>query len=369
MEPKTLELKLSRAQVAGHDLLRVELQAVRGAPLSPEVALVLDRSGSMAGRKLAEAKATARFLLSALPETGRLALVAYDHEVEVGGFSREEALGFLEGLEARGNTALHAGWKMGAELLRNPSRPRFLLLLTDGLANVGLTDPEALVQEAAKAAEAGVYTFTLGFGEGYDRELLAGMALAGGGTHLYAAQGELQEALEGELAFLRGPVNLGARLALGKQVRHLAPFAPGERRVVLLRVEGEMPLEVEEQTPHGKVSRLFPLPPRAPKGSPDWHLVELEELLAAEPHDKEETKALRQQALDLKERLEGHPLAQNPRAQALVEALEAFAGTLAQLARRFDIHLSDRAAREGRAYATRLFSEERTLAQRYRKRS
>ncbi|WP_234554299.1 vWA domain-containing protein [Thermus caliditerrae] len=376
MEPKTLELKLSRALVAGHDLLRVELQAVRGAPLAPEVALVLDRSGSMAGGKLAEAKAAARLLLSALPETGRLALVAYDHEVEVGGFSREEALGFLEGLEARGNTALHAGWKMGTELLRNPSRPRFVLLLTDGLANVGLTDPEALVQEAAKAAEAGVYTFTLGFGEGYDRELLAGMALAGGGTHLYAAQGELQEALEGELAFLRGPVNLGARLALGEQVRHLAPFAPGERRVVLLRVEGEMPLEVEERTPHGKVSRLFPLPPRAPKGSPDWHLVELEELLAAgarllaaEPQDKEEAKALRQQALDLKELLEGHPLAQNPRAQGLVEALEAFAGTLAQLARRFDIHLSDRAAREGRAYATRLFSEERTLAQRYRKRS
>ncbi|WP_038045162.1 hypothetical protein [Thermus caliditerrae] len=177
---------------------------------------------------------------------------------------------------------------------------------------MGLTDPAALVQEAAQAAEAGVYTFTLGFGEEYDRELLAGMALAGGGTHLYAAQGELQEALEGELAFLRGPVNLGVRLALGKQVRHLAPFAPGERQAVLLRVEGEVPLEVKGRTPHGKVSRVFPLPPRAPKGSPDWHLVELEELLAAEPHDKEETKALRQQALDLKERLEGHPWPKTP---------------------------------------------------------
>ncbi|MCX7856356.1 MAG: VWA domain-containing protein, partial [Anaerolineae bacterium] len=156
---------------------------------SPELALVLDRSGSMAGDKLREAKRAARSLIHALPQGARLAVVAYHDEVEVGGFTRKEAKAFLASLEAGGSTALHAGWQRGVELLADESRPRLVILLSDGLANMGLTDPEALAEEARRAASMGIYTVTLGFGEGYDRHLMAAMARAGGGVHHYVAQG------------------------------------------------------------------------------------------------------------------------------------------------------------------------------------
>lgn len=85
-----LGLRLCRARVKGQDLLKVALLTPRRASLTPDLALVLDRSGSMAGRKLQEAKAAALAVLEAFPERGRVAVVVYDHEVEVGGLDRKE---------------------------------------------------------------------------------------------------------------------------------------------------------------------------------------------------------------------------------------------------------------------------------------
>ncbi len=375
MATRTLRIQVLRGQVDGQDLVRLELQAVAGAPLAPEAAFVLDRSGSMADGKLEEAKAAVRYLLSAFPEAGRLALVAYDDEVLVGGFSREEATRFLEELEARGTTALHAGWKTGVELLKDEARPRFVFLLSDGLANVGLRHPEALAEESRRAADKGVYTFTLGFGEGYDRRLMASMALSGGGTHLYVAQGELKEGLEGELALLKGPVNLGAKVRLGEEVRHLAPFAPGERRVLLLPVADAKEVEVIERAPGGKVRQRHPLPSPALEGTEAWRKVELEALvqegakaLAQEIRSREEAEALRERVQGLLERLEGHSLRDEPRVKALLDALTAFAELLVRLAKRYDAEVSDRVAREGAAYSSLLFSEERASRRGYRRR-
>ena len=106
-------LRVSRGVVGGKDLLRVELTAPERPPLTPDLALVLDRSGSMAGAKLQEAKAAALALLEAFPERGRVAVVAYNHEVEVGGLDRKAARAYLEALKASGRTALHAGWRQG----------------------------------------------------------------------------------------------------------------------------------------------------------------------------------------------------------------------------------------------------------------
>ncbi|MGC8967641.1 MAG: vWA domain-containing protein [Thermus sp.] len=370
-----LGLRLSRALVKGQDLLKVALLAPRRAPLTPDLALVLDRSGSMAGRKLQEAKAAALAVLEAFPERGRVAVVAYDHEVEVGGLDRKAARAYLEALEARGSTALHAGWRQGALLLKDPTRPRFLFLLSDGLANVGLTDPEALAEEARKAAREGVYTFTLGFGEGYHRGLMARMAREGGGVHRYVAEGELLAALLAELAFLKAPVNLGVRVRLGGTEVHLAPFAPEEERVLLLPVEAPV-LEVEEGLPGGAVLHRLPLPEPAPEGSEAWREVELEallweagRLLEREAASEEEAKALAEEAEALSASLRAHPLGESERALALVQALEAFKGAMERLAASYDALASDRVAREGAAFLTQLSFPLRLSRMRYRDRT
>ncbi|PZA06060.1 MULTISPECIES: VWA domain-containing protein [unclassified Meiothermus] len=367
-----LELRLNQAVVKGKAFLKVEVKARRRRPLTPGVALVLDRSGSMAGRKLEEAKAAARHLLSALSPKARLGLVAYDHEVTVGGFARQEVAGFLRDLEARGTTALHAGWAKGVEILKDEKRPRVVFLLSDGLANQGLTDPERLAQEAKKAAARGVYTFTLGFGEAYDRHLLAGMAQAGGGTHHYVAQGELLPTLVTEMAFLEGPVNLGVRLALGKNVHHLAPFAPGEERVLLLPVEGEA-LEVAERLPEDVRRVHLPLPEPTAEESPLWKEAELEvlllegaQLLKTEATSPEEASGLKEQAETLLAHLRAHPLGKTPRVQAMAEALSAFSEGTELLAQRFDPGVSDRMAREGLAYSSQMLYQSRPPSYRRR---
>jgi Ca-activated chloride channel family protein len=367
-----LELKVARAVVEGQDWVVLELRAPKGKPLAPEAALVMDRSGSMSGNKLVEAKAAALTLLEAFPEEGRLGLVAYDHEVMVGGFlDRKGARAFLKGLEAGGSTALHAGWEAGVELLSDPSRPRFVFLLSDGLANVGLQDPRALAAEARRAAERGVYTYTLGFGEDYDRFLLEGMALEGGGTHRYAPLGTLRSALEEELAFLKGPVNLGVWVRGRDETRHLGPFAPGERRHLLLRVRAPVSekevLEVGERLPGKTLSHYLSLPEPAPEGSEAWQRVRQEwvfqkgrALLREEVDRPEKARLWVEESRELKELLGELP--QTERGEALAEALEAFEERVQKLREEFDPRRAERLHRRQMAFASQMESEERLYA-------
>lgn len=375
-QPWELALRVSRGVVRGKDLLKVELFAPERTPFIPDLALVLDRSGSMASGKLQEAKAAALALLQTFPAQGRVGVVAYNHQVEVGGLDREAARAYVEALEASGSTALHAGWEQGRLLLQDRGRPRFLFLLSDGLANVGLTDPEALALKAREAARAGVYTFTLGFGEGYDRALLARMAQEGGGIHRYVADGELLETLMEELAFLKAPVNLGVRVALGRAEVHLAPFAPREARVLLLPVEEAQVLEVEEGLPGGAVPQRLPLPEPAPEGSEAWREVELEALLAQagqllgrQADSASEARVLAEEAALLFTELQAHPLGKSDRALSLLRALEAFRKAMERLAARYEARASDRVAREGTAFATNLLFSQRLARLKYRNRT
>ena len=159
------------------------------APL--HVALVLDRSGSMHGAKLETAKRCAAWLAGRLHADDELALVDFDSHVRVlaplapvGSSAVASAIGRIQ---PGGQTNLSGGWLKGLEELRRASgTPRKLLLLTDGLANEGITEPEALVALARGAYESGVGTSTIGFGEGFDEDTLTALADAGGGRAHYA---------------------------------------------------------------------------------------------------------------------------------------------------------------------------------------
>jgi Ca-activated chloride channel family protein len=178
-----------------HCMLELEAPPAPGTTRRPSLhlALVLDRSGSMAGDKLRVARACARYLVRRLRPVDRFALVTYDDDVElrvplapVDPIRLEAALAAI----APGrSTNLSGGWLKGAEVLRGlPARkgPRKVLLLTDGLANVGITDPEALVALARQAGDDGIGTTTIGFGLDFDEVLLTRMAQAGGGNAHFA---------------------------------------------------------------------------------------------------------------------------------------------------------------------------------------
>ena len=157
------------------------------------LALVLDRSGSMAGAKLEAAREAAALLARRLRPADVVSVVAYDHQaLPVARPARRadqpHLLDQIRGIDSGGNTNLSGGWLMGREFVagnRSENGVNRVLLLTDGLANEGITDPDSLVGLCAHAKRDGITTTPIGFGADYDERLLRAMADAGGGNLHY----------------------------------------------------------------------------------------------------------------------------------------------------------------------------------------
>jgi Ca-activated chloride channel family protein len=180
------------------------------------LALVLDRSGSMQGEKIQIAKEAALRVLDRLDERDQAALVVFDDRIDVVQAKaavtpalKASVRAALSLIEARANTALHEGWLTGCRAIASENAAgdagvSRCFLLTDGLANVGITDPEQIAGEAAGIREhAGIGTSTFGIGTDYNELLLGPMAVAGGGQfhHLRTAE-EIANTFIGELGDL-----------------------------------------------------------------------------------------------------------------------------------------------------------------------
>lgn len=178
------------------------------------VALVLDRSGSMGGSKFSMARTAVQHAIRLLAPTDALAVVCYDDHVDTllarapaSAEAKALALDRLAVTDARGATDLAGGWLKGAAELAEgaPEARRRVLLLTDGLANRGLMDPAELDAAAQSLRAQGITTSTFGLGADFDEALLSRLATAGGGRFYFIEQAsqipdfftsELGEALE-----------------------------------------------------------------------------------------------------------------------------------------------------------------------------
>lgn len=207
-------------------LIRLEGQAPATdsarAPLN--LSLVLDRSGSMHGEKLAAARDAAAFLVRRLSPEDRVTVVAYDgdvHTIADAHTPRAAVAPLIQQIEPGGSTNLSGGWLRGRELVAARSRGEKrgmnrVLLLTDGRANMGITDAQKLTGLCASASRTGVTTTTVGFGADYDEALLRAMADAGGGNTYYIerpdqAPGVFEEEIEGLLSLAAQNVAIEVR--------------------------------------------------------------------------------------------------------------------------------------------------------------
>ncbi|MBA3724976.1 MAG: VWA domain-containing protein [Armatimonadetes bacterium] len=263
-------LELTAHEEEGQRLLLVRIAGIESrdeaeeAPLN--VALVIDRSGSMCGPKLAVAKEAAARFVETLGGQDRVAAVVYDDGVDtIFGLKQPSAelARRLRSLETGGSTNLYGGWKEGVDLVGEDG---YVVLLSDGLANVGrYTDAHSLAAKAKAALRRSrVHTTTVGIGMDYDERLMSMMAKEGGGGHYFAHTADaILEALAQERFAIGAASLLGVRAIAGAKAKELGTVFAGETRSAVLEISDlSGGLTIEYRLPGEKEARtaMFVLP-------------------------------------------------------------------------------------------------------------
>jgi Ca-activated chloride channel homolog len=195
------------------------------------LSLVLDRSGSMEGEKMIRAREAAMFCVDQMLAIDRLSVVTFDDRIEVlfpsEPVTNKQAMkDLISRVTARNSTALHEAWVRGgltvSERLLDQGINR-VVLITDGLANVGVTNTDEIVTQAQGLFQRGVSTSTIGIGADFNEDLLMPMAQAGGGNAWHVVEPDdmqhiFQIELEGLIAQFAHTVSLSLIPADGVRV-------------------------------------------------------------------------------------------------------------------------------------------------------
>lgn len=160
-----------------------------------DMIIILDRSGSMSeAKKMPYAKAAIWDVLGRLNNNDRFALVSFADNaivqsplVNVSSATRNYLNNVVSSIQASGGTNMGAGLNAALNLLDNnqSERVRKVLLLSDGQANQGITNPEQLAQIAARATHYGAVLSSIGMGLGFNENLMAKLADYGMGHYSY----------------------------------------------------------------------------------------------------------------------------------------------------------------------------------------
>ncbi|AWV89698.1 vWA domain-containing protein [Bradymonas sediminis] len=246
----------------------IAAQQIDGGERPPlNISLVIDRSGSMRGSKMENAKSAAIALIDKLRPQDRISIVSYATDVEVtmpSTMARGTDIGAMQrqirDMRAAGGTNIAGGYTYGVEEVKKFMRDDTInrvILVSDGEATIGNTNPDVFRKMAQTYRAQGVSLSTIGVGLDYNEDLMAGMADEGAGNYYFVdAPSSAVAIFERELDSLAKTVakntavllsfgdgviledvygfahqNVGSKVAIS-----LAEFQSGENKNILLKL-------------------------------------------------------------------------------------------------------------------------------------
>ncbi len=172
------------------DVTGVEIPGAKRAPVN--LALVIDRSGSMSGYKLEQAKNAARQLVSQLDGDDRLAIVHYGSDVRVlPGMNahreeKQQMMRFIDRIQDDGGTNIGAGLQAGkAQLVaaKNEFKVNRMILISDGQPTEGEQSQAGLANITRAVRRSGISVSTLGVGNDFNEDVMQAIAEIGSGAY------------------------------------------------------------------------------------------------------------------------------------------------------------------------------------------
>lgn len=215
------------------------------------VALVIDRSGSMGSQnRMSNARRAATMAVDRLGADDILSVVSYDDRVEVDVpatkvLSRSDVKARIERLTPRGSTAIHAALLKAADEVRkfkSKDRVNRIVLISDGLANVGPSKPRDFESLGRELASEGITVSTIGLGNGYNEDLMAGLARSADGGHVFVQESaDLSAFLAREFDDVAGTAGQEAEIIIKvkdgvRPIRSLGREAQVEKDRIVYRV-------------------------------------------------------------------------------------------------------------------------------------
>jgi Ca-activated chloride channel family protein len=222
--------------------------SLRGLPIPIEtqrapvnIAIVLDKSGSMQGQKIQHAKQAAIRAVQMLGPNDIVSIVTYDTNVHVlvpatKASDRRNIIRAINQIQAGGSTALFGGVSKGAYEVRkflSNNRVNRVILMSDGLANHGPSTPGELGALGRSLGSEGITVSTIGLGLDYNEDLMTQLAMNSDGNHMFAETPEdVARAFEAELGDVLSVV--------AQEVSIIFTCADGTRPVRVLGREAEI---------------------------------------------------------------------------------------------------------------------------------
>ena len=280
-----------------------EQKARTPKPQAKTVIFVIDRSGSMAGKKIEQVRAALKYVLNNLHQGDLFNIVAYDDQVEAfrpelqrfNEKTREAALGFVEGLYAGGSTDIDAAVRVALAQIRDPKQPSYVIFLTDGIPTSGETNEMRIVANAKELNKLHARIFAFGVGYDLNSRLLDKLVRENYGQSEYVRPNEnLEDRVSKLYNRIESPVLTGVRLqfvfdaiktAEGDPINRVYPkdsfdlFA-GEQLVVVGRYRKSGTAKVIVQGSVGEFPQKFAFPATLVDKSGDDGLAFIEKLWA-----------------------------------------------------------------------------------------